>query len=392
MLLSKIKKIYLAFVDSSKFFDKINKSLLFYKLLKYGITGKAFRIIKSMYENTGCRVRVNDTFSPRFIAHQGVKQGCCLSPILLKIFQNDLHELFNSEDCRPVTLGNARLNSLSWADDLVLVSESPHGLQLCLNRLISYCLKWGLEVNVDTTKTMIFSKGTVKVQQPFNFGNSSQENVTSTEYLGFYLKSNNDVSHIIPNRVSKARRVTHMIMQVISTNDANISPQLALDLFDRQIEPILHYGAAIWSAKRTNNIVYLHNLCGNNSRDIVPNLFQQVLGQRIPFVYARNIGRKPTGDIDNRTILLKVCSYTHKQMLLMDHPVLFSDYTDKGVSKTEGLHNYCKKLLQKNSECPQIFQHKGRIHRTCQGPEMNKAWGMAIKYLMRLENGTANTF
>ena len=137
-----------------------------------------------------------------------------------------------------------------------------------------------------------------------------------------------------------------MIMQAISTNDANISPQLALNLFDRQIEPILHYGAAIWSVPRTNNLVYLHNQCGNNSRDIVSNLFQQVLGQRIPFVYARKIGRKPTGDIDSRTILLKVCSYTHKEMLLRDHPVLFSDYTDKGVSKTEGLHNcYCKRTL-----------------------------------------------
>ena len=80
---------------------------MFYKLLKYSITGKAFRIIKSIYENTGYRVCVNDTLSPRFIAHQGVKQGCCLSPILSNIFQNDLHELFNSEDCRSVALGNA---------------------------------------------------------------------------------------------------------------------------------------------------------------------------------------------------------------------------------------------------------------------------------------------
>ena len=164
----------------------------------------------------------------------------------------------------------------------------------------------------------------MKLQQPFNFGNSSLENVTSTEYLGFHLKSNNDVSHIISNRVSKARQVTHMIMQAINTNHANISPQLALNVFDRQIEPILHYGAAIWSVPRTNNLVYLHNQCGNNSRDIVSNLFQQVLGQRIPFVYARKIGRKPTGDIDNRTILLKVCAYTHKKMLLRDHPVKVS--------------------------------------------------------------------
>ena len=76
-------------------------------------------------------------------------------------------------------------------------------------------------------------------------------------------------------------------------------------------------------------------------------------------------------------------------MLLRDQPVLFSDYTDKGVSKTEGLHNYnCERTLNdtKYSSTKAVYTELGR------GPIMNKAWGMAIKYWIRLENGTANTF
>ena len=120
-------KVYLAFVDFSKFFDKINRSYLLYKLLKYGITGKAYSTIKSMYGNTGYTVRVNDLVSPRFIGNLGVKQGCCLSPTLSNIFQNDLHEIFSDGRCDPVLLGNTHLNSLSWADDLVLMSTSKEG-------------------------------------------------------------------------------------------------------------------------------------------------------------------------------------------------------------------------------------------------------------------------
>ena len=126
-----------------------------------------------------------------------------------------------------------------------------------------------------------------------------------------------------------------------------------------------------------------------NSRDTVSNLFQQVLGQIIPFVYAREIGRKPTGDIDNRTILLKVCSYTHKEMPLRDHPSLFSDYTDKGVSKTEGRHNYyCKITLNvtKYSSTKSVYTELGR------GPIMNQAWGMAIKYWILLANRNCQHF
>ena len=31
--------MYLAFIDFSKFFDTINREMLYYKLLKYGISG-----------------------------------------------------------------------------------------------------------------------------------------------------------------------------------------------------------------------------------------------------------------------------------------------------------------------------------------------------------------
>ena len=40
-------------------------------------------------------------------------------------------------------------NSLSFADDLVIISESAEGLQNSLNKLQNYCEKWGLTVNID---------------------------------------------------------------------------------------------------------------------------------------------------------------------------------------------------------------------------------------------------
>ena len=88
---------------------------------------------------------------------------------------------------------------------------------------------------------------------PQKCGSSPSENVDSYEYLGFKLKYNNYVSHIISDRASKARRVTHMIMQAMSNTDKNESPRLSLNLFDKQIVPIMHYGAAVWLVPRTIN-------------------------------------------------------------------------------------------------------------------------------------------
>ena len=69
-----------------------------------------------------------------------------------------MHEIFGTVECEPISIGSIAMNSLSWADDLVIMSRSKSGLQTCLNNLQMYCDKWGLELNTDKTKTMVFSK------------------------------------------------------------------------------------------------------------------------------------------------------------------------------------------------------------------------------------------
>jgi hypothetical protein len=48
---------------------------------------------------------------------------------------------------------------LLYADDTVLMAESPEELQMLLYAFDDYCTIWKLKVNVDKTKIMIFSRG-----------------------------------------------------------------------------------------------------------------------------------------------------------------------------------------------------------------------------------------
>ena len=50
------------------------------------------------------------------------------------------------------------LNSLLYADDLVLISKSADGLQKVLSILEKFCNEWLLSVNLKKTKVMIFQK------------------------------------------------------------------------------------------------------------------------------------------------------------------------------------------------------------------------------------------
>ena len=58
-----------------------------------------------------------------------------------------------------ITLNELQIFLLLFADDTVLFSETPEGLQLLLDKLHTYCSKWGITVNVDKTVAMIFKQG-----------------------------------------------------------------------------------------------------------------------------------------------------------------------------------------------------------------------------------------
>ena len=139
-------------MDFRKYFDIINRELLLYRLIACGITGKIYHTLKYMYADRKCHVRNNKGLSKSFSSNCGVIQGCNLSPTLANLFQNNLHDLFDSE-CYQICLDGLSFSSLSFADDLVLISTSANGLQVCLNKLENYCKRWRLSVNVKKKKT-----------------------------------------------------------------------------------------------------------------------------------------------------------------------------------------------------------------------------------------------
>ncbi len=64
-----------------------------------------------------------------------------MNPTLSNLFQNDIHQSFDTL-CDPFELDSTTLNSVSWADDLFMLSTSRTGFQCCLEKLKEYCVKW----------------------------------------------------------------------------------------------------------------------------------------------------------------------------------------------------------------------------------------------------------
>jgi hypothetical protein len=58
-----------------------------------------------------------------------------------------------------------------YADDIVIFSTSPEGLQNKLNSLEKYCADWGMKVNIKKTKIIIFNKAGRTIKKKFLFAN-----------------------------------------------------------------------------------------------------------------------------------------------------------------------------------------------------------------------------
>jgi hypothetical protein len=72
---------------------------------------------------------------------------------LFKLYINDLPDIFD-QTCFPITLDKISINCLMFADDLLLLSETPEGLQNCIDKLNSYCNRWQLSINIQKTKVI----------------------------------------------------------------------------------------------------------------------------------------------------------------------------------------------------------------------------------------------
>ena len=167
--------------------------MLFQKLRDRGIPGYLLRILVFWYENQTMCVRWGKLLSEPFSVSNGVRQGGILSPFLFSVYMDDLSTRLNKLNIG-CTIGELIINHIMFADDLVLVSPSTHGL----SKLISECTKYGIECDIlfnPKKSAVMFLKPDYmsKIKLPeFKINNEKIEVVEKYTYLG----------HIICNTLS----------------------------------------------------------------------------------------------------------------------------------------------------------------------------------------------
>ena len=137
-----------------------------------------------MYQDPSCRIKFKNGLSKSFTSRCGVKQGDVLSPILFNLYINDLVKNLNETQTDPVVMGDISINSLLYADDIILLSSTESGLQKSLDELNKFCSSWKLDVNKEKSKVIIFNSNGKTHLNYFKINGVHIETVKTYCYLG----------------------------------------------------------------------------------------------------------------------------------------------------------------------------------------------------------------
>ena len=239
----KTKKLYVAFIDFKKTYDKVDRDLLLQRLRTLGINGLFLKNIESMYKQTLYSIKLKNGYLDAISSNLGLKQGCPLSPMLFNLYIDDVRDIFDQQ-CDPVPVLDIHLSHFLYADDLVLLSQSRAGLQRCLDKLYRFSLKKRLAVSIDKSKTIVFNTTGRLDKENFTLNEVKLEPVQTFCYLGFEVKASGTVTHALDTMYDKANKAMRPLLCAISR--FNIPVKTAISLFHTLISPIMLYSAENW--------------------------------------------------------------------------------------------------------------------------------------------------
>lgn len=249
---------FCAFIDFRKAYDNINRNKLWKKLHDSGISGKMLTAVRSLYSNVSSCVRVNSYKTDWFSVHSGLRQGCTLSPLLFNLYINDLAVYLKSLNIG-VSIESEIISILLYADDIVLLAENKHDLQVLLNALSEWCNVNDMQINCTKSNIVHFRPPSVqKVDFVFKCGNETLDIVDRYTYLGIVLTEHLDFNVTARTIAQSASRALGLVIakcKLIGGVPFNVFTKL----YDSLVWPVISYGAAVWGCRSFSCINAVQN-------------------------------------------------------------------------------------------------------------------------------------
>ena len=245
---------FVAFMDVKQAYDTVHPLALQSALMDMGMPYRYVELIRSLYGESSMQLNLMGSPSVKFVARTGIRQGCPLAPVIFTIFIDSLigdlrrgprllipgvtpeaGRLFN---------GGVPVNSLWYADDGILLGNSPRCVQELLDIMEGWMKIWGLRVNVQKCAAMVIcSKPVCDMQLTIN--QQPIPNVKVFNYLGATI-TNKVARKALGAAYLNALKKDYFVFQKFLYRTWHAPFQIRQRLIRAIIEGKILYCAEIW--------------------------------------------------------------------------------------------------------------------------------------------------
>jgi hypothetical protein len=236
--------VYMASLDASKAFDRVNHFKLFSTLIKKGLPKIVVKIIVNWYSKLFVVIRWNDYDSTPLTVLSGVRQGGILSPILFNMYVDCIITALRKSDygCH---LRYLYVGCFLYADDLILLSASIYDLQKMLNICGKTGIELGLNFNAMKSKCIVIGPTAIGSPATMIINNLPLQWVDKVKYLGICICSGKSFC----TDFAESRRKFFASVNTMFSNLKYASDIVKLQLIESYCLPLLTYALECLNTK-----------------------------------------------------------------------------------------------------------------------------------------------
>ena len=230
---------YMAMIDASKAFDRIQHDKLFEILIERKLPAIIICILFDSYRRQQLRAKWSNCVSDSFLTQNGIKQGSITSPVLFTVYI-DVLLLQLEQSGYGCKIGGHYYGALSYADDLTLMCPSLYGLQQMLKICETFGSDFGVKYNPSKSVLMHIGKQNHQLPNVYLAGQSLQW-VSVVKHLGNYVRSDlKETTEISQKQGDLIGRVNGMCATFYKASD-----KVKQDVFNSQCSHL--YGCETWN-------------------------------------------------------------------------------------------------------------------------------------------------
>ena len=237
-------KVFVAYLDVSKAFDRVWVDGMFYQLREIGIKGRTWRMLYKCYQGFFCKVRIHDKFSEWYEMKCGIHQGGYLSLIKYTAYINSLlTELKKSNLC--CKIDNIHSSPLGYADDVATASLSKHKIDQALSIVHKHSCLWRYDLNAKKSAVLVYDEDQRENKRNIQYRNYSLglEKVPEKQtYDHVGVKSCNTKMYSVrtEEKISKSRKALSAA-SALGIKHGGLSMKVCNIIYWSLIVPILTY-------------------------------------------------------------------------------------------------------------------------------------------------------